>query len=157
MSRIYYAKSYRTGWHVEQTFATSSTTAAMVDNGPSTPKVYSQPVVQHFPLRSTVDGCTRVNWDSHIHPDANTTLDPEEMLQKLCPPDRRSHLPSLVPPTMRKRGTRGNSTYCDYLNKLSAKFKDPKCVYILPICPATHYISSVIYDQVSSNGNEGAP
>jgi hypothetical protein len=119
-------------------FATSSTTAAMVDNGTSAPEVHSQPVVQRFSLQPTVDGCNRDKWDSHIHPDANTTLDPEEMLQKLCPPDRRGHLPSLAPPTMRKRGTRANSTYCDYLNKLSALFKHLKRAYILPICAATH-------------------
>lgn len=115
-------------WNIQLEFSVAAASS-------STPEAHSQPVKcssPFRPLQPTVD-----KRSSHIYHDTNTTLEPEEMLRKLYPVDS-SDLPSLLPGAMTKNWKKSKSVYCDYLNKLSAKFDNPKRAYTLLICAAAH-------------------
>ena len=76
----------------------------------------------------TIDSHKRDEWNKYIYPHVNTTISPEEMLNKLYPAHATS--PSLAAvPKMTKTKENPTSTYCTYLNELSAEFHHSSCSY----------------------------
>jgi hypothetical protein len=102
--------------------ATPSLTSAAIPNTPS------QPTVTNI----------RKEWSWFISSRTDTDIDLKQILEKLRP-SNLGDIPERKIPKMKKTRSKKNSTYCSYLNRLSAAFRDQSSAETVYVFATPHY------------------
>jgi hypothetical protein len=122
--------------------AASSLRAGMLPNTPDAPS--QPPVERSSPLESVwppIRDGDRKERSLFIYPRTNKEIHSLEMLEKLRRYDL-GRIPEIEIPEMKKTLRNQQSTYCDYLNRLSAAFRDRNSVDTVYI-----FLRSLLYSQ----------